>query len=267
MNPSRTVAVAGDAFTVTAPGWLAWQDAMQRAAAGYAGSDVRVLLDEVLLTAVRHPDGLPLSRSRLEALPVAGGDALLTVLLELVEQQRAALVLSVREFPGWVEIEGQEVGLRLQPWTFGARNDALRRALRPSGDGITVDLAAFELAMVLHCVTTLDGRRLQLDHLAAWPVPLGETVMAALERLCSAGAEEEALLQQCVRAGIDHPDLALIRLCRAFGWNPADVERMDARLAERLLVAIKAMETPRAPAAPPPVFDGEGVTRIIVMDD
>lgn len=267
MDPRRQVILAGGEFTVVSPAWLAWQAALERAAARNDGADAAELLAEVLLTAVQTPEGTPVRRSDLEALPAADGDALMSALLDLLEEQRRALGLTVKPYSGWTEIEGKGAGLRLTPWTFGARNAALRMALCPAGNGVALDMAAFDRAMVLTCVTLLDGRPLTPEQVAAWPVPLGEAVMAELDRLCGVGAGEEATLLRCIETGAEHPDLALLRLCRAFGWSPAEVEEMDARLAERLLTLLRIVEPSPASASPRVESRGEGVTRILVHDD
>lgn len=275
---------------MVAPGWAAWQGALQRAAARDS-DDAAALLAEVLAIAVRRGDGSPVARPALESLPAPDGDALLTALLELLEEQKRGLTLTTEDYPGWVEITAKGLGLRLQPWTFGARNQALRQALRLTGGGLTLDLPAFDRAMILGCVATLDGRPLRPDEVDSWPVPLGEAVLTVLERLCTVGADEAGLLSRSVEAGLDHPDLALLRLCQVFGWKPAEVEQMDAQLAERLLTALRLLDaarphaadpgsTPPGLAAPvgaavpagvgrptlPGAADGEGVTRIVVHD-
>jgi hypothetical protein len=104
-----------------------------------------------------------------------------------------------------------------------------------------------------------------------WPVPLGEAVIGLLDRLNGVERHEAELLQVCVRTGQAHPDLALVELCQAFGWSPAEVERLDARTAQRLWAAWRvlaggASPGAAAPAKPVAAPEPEGVTRILVHD-
>lgn len=273
MALTRAVELSTGQVIMTVPVWRQWQDALNRAAAREDCDDAGALLSEVLLVSAQRTDGSLLRRSEIEGLPVQDGDALLIALSELLEQQSQQMALAEREFPDWIELEGQGVALRLRSWTFGERNEALRQALRPWGQGVHLDITVFERAMVLRCVTEINGQPLSPEQVSAWPVALGEAVMAALDRLCAPAAGEQDLLERSVNAGLDHPDLALVRLCQAFGWSPQEVERMDARLGERLLGALRVTGFQNTPAAspvgnPPGIMPQvEGVTRILVRDD
>lgn len=274
MSATRDVPVDAGRFTIRVPGWPAWRSALQRAAE-QGPADVRALLAEALLTAVHDAGGRPLTRPELEALPAEDGDALLIALADALEAERQALNLQVREGPGGAEVEGHGVQLRLRPWSFGERNEALRRALRLTGGQVTVDLVSFEMGMVQGCVTGADGRPAAPGDMANWPVALGDAVVDALDRLNGLGNADEAILQACLQTGLDHPDLALLRLCRTFGWTPAEAAGIDAGMAQRLLAALRAAGEP-APtggvrSAPTKdgrwVPSGEGVTRILVRDE
>lgn len=219
-------------FTVRAPRWLAWQVAL---AAGSAGADA--LLEACLLACIEEP----VTRAELQALPAAEGDELLTQALALIEAERAALRLQV----SGRQVTGEGIDLSLQPWSFGERNAALREALRLVGGQVTIDLLAFERAMLLGCVPGLTP-----EGLATWPVPLGEAVLGALDRLTRT---DGALLQAAIAQGMPHPDLSLVQLCRAFGWTPEQVERLDAGLAERLLAVVGALGLPSAQGVGLPV--------------
>ncbi len=252
----QVVTVGSDRFRVRAPRWWPWNEALER-----AGGDSARLVEECLLTCLEGG-----SREIIRSLPAAEGDRLLTAALQAVEAERTALGLTVDEGPTEWRVRGAGVDLRLHPWTFGERNDALRRSLRLRGGQVTLDLPAYERQLLQACVTTQDGERLTAEAIAAWPVPLGEVVMQALDRLNGLEEEHAAVLEVCIREGRDHPDLALLYLCQHFGWNPEQVERMDARTAERLLSALKVLEQGRSQAAAT-VPSGEGVSRIIVDDD
>lgn len=224
-------------FQVRAPRWLAWQVAL---AAG--GEGAAALLESCLLACI---DG-PVTRAELQALPATEGDELLTQALALIEAERAALRLEVTGR----RVTGEGIDLLLQPWTFGERNAALRDALRLMGGQVTIDLLAFERATLLGCVRLADGRPLSPAALEEWPVPLGEAVLGALDRLTRT---DGALLQAAIAQGLPHPDLSLVQLCRAFGWTPEQVERLEAPLAERLLAVVGALGLPSAQGVGLPV--------------
>jgi len=245
-------------FQIRAPRWWSWNEALER-----AGGDSARLVEECLLTCLEGG-----TREAIRSLPAAEGDRLLSAAFQAVEQERTTLGLAVDEGPAEWRVRGAGIDLRLHPWTFGERNDALRRSLRLKGGQITLDLPAYELQMLQACVTTQDGERLSAEAIAAWPVPLGEVVMQALDRLNGPEEGHTAILEACMREGREHPDLALLHLCQHFGWKPDQVERMDARTAERLLSALKLLEQGRPQAqAAAAAMEGEGVNRIIVDDD
>lgn len=265
-----TVAADGRPFMLAPPRWGPWQGALDRAAGG-----PEALLEECLLVSLRDADGYRLTHRDLAGLSAEAGDRLLGALLELIEQERAALDLSV----GAATIEGRGISLRVRGWTFGERNDALRRSLRLQDGQVTVDMSAYELQMVLQCVTHAEGQRLDAAEVQEWPVPLGEAVIGLLDRLNGVESHEAEILQACVRTGQAHPDIALVELCRAFGWSPAEAERLDARTAERLWAAWRVLAggAPHGVEAPVPVTaaataavagapEPEGVTRILVRD-
>ncbi|HLO03252.1 MAG TPA: hypothetical protein VK191_09095, partial [Symbiobacteriaceae bacterium] len=199
-------------FHVRAPRWLAWQVALSAGSEGAAA-----LLEACLLACIVDP----VTRTELQALPAAEGDELLTQALALIETERAALRLHGEGR----RVRGEGIDLQLQPWTFGERNAALRDALRLTGGQVTIDLLTFERSMLLGCVRLVDGAPLSPGALAEWPVPLGEAVLGALDRLTRT---DGALLQAAIAQGVPHPDLSLVQLCRAFGWTPEQVERLEA---------------------------------------
>ena len=246
-------------YKVRAPRWSEWQQALSAAGSGPA----RMLGN--LLSACTG-----LGPAEVEALPSATGDLLLAAVFELIEASRVALSLERTVSPEGLRVAGHGVDLMLRPWSFGERNAALERALYPAGDGVALDLPAFELAMVLACATPA-GHALTAAEVAGWPVPLGEAVIAALDELNGISPGREQLLLACVRHGTRHPDLDLLDLCLAFGWTPEQAEGLPARQAERLLAALgarRALEpVPAEPAAQaaPSAMSGE-VTRIVVTD-
>ncbi|MFZ5826112.1 MAG: hypothetical protein ACOY94_17590, partial [Bacillota bacterium] len=201
----------------------------------------------------------------VRSLQAQEGDQLLGLVLQAVEEEREALQVELIEGPEEWRIRGKGIDLRLHPWTFGERNEALRRSLRLTDGQISLDLPAYEMQMVQTCVTTEDGERLAQETVATWPLALGEMVTQALDRINGLEEQHGEILEACVREGRDHPDLSLLYLCRHFGWRPEQVERMDARLAERLLAALRVVEQGRLQAAA--ALQGEEVSRIIVDDD
>lgn len=252
---AQVVTIGEGRYTVRTPRWWAWTLALERA----VGDNAR-MMEECLLTCV---EGLTLDS--LRSLPAGVSDRLMAAALQAMEAERIALRLEVTEGPEEWRVRGMAFDLRLHPWTFGERNEALRRSLRLVAGRISVDLPAYEMQMLLTCVSTQDGERLMPEAIAEWPVPLGEVVIQALDRLNGLEEHHTAILEACVREGRDHPDLALLYLCQHFGWRPEQVERMDARLAERLLNTLKVAGRGRAQAAA--ASEGEGVTRILVEDD
>lgn len=251
---SQVVMIGDRRYTVTTPRWWPWSRALER-----AGADSARLLEECLLTCLEGQ-----SHESLRRLPAGEGDQLLAAALQTVEEERAALRIELTEGMEEWRVRGTGIDLRLHPWTFGERNEALRRALLLLEGRVTVDLPTYELQMLQACVTNPDGERLTADAIAGWPVPLGEVVIEALDRLNGVDESQTAILAACVREGRDHPDLALLYLCQHFGWRPEQVERMDARLAERLLTALKVVGRGAAQVA---AAAQEGVNRILVEDD
>ncbi|MFZ5816352.1 MAG: hypothetical protein ACOY93_13815 [Bacillota bacterium] len=252
---ARTLSIGDRQYTVQAPRWWRWTQALERG----AGDSAR-LLEECLLACLEGE-----SRETIRALPVGVGDQLMAAALRAVEEERLALRLEVLEGLEVWRVRGTGVELRLHPWTFGERNEALRRSLRLVDGRVSVDLAAYEMQMLQSCVTTEEGEHIGPQAIAEWPVALGEVVIQALDRLNGVAEEQAAILEASVRQGYDHPDLALLYLCQHFGWRPEQVERMDARLAERLLAALRLVD--RGPAQAAAAQQGEGVNRIIVEDD
>lgn len=246
---------------VRAPRWAEWQMALSRAGAG----PVRMLRD--LLGACAS-----LPAAEADQLPAATGDALLAAIFDLMEAQRAHLALERAPAPGGlVRLLGHGVDLTLRPWSFGERNHALERALLPEGEGVRLDLPAYETAMVLTCASP-PGHALTLSEVAGWPVSLGEAVIEVLDELNGVSPGREQVLLACIRQGERHPDLDLLDLCLAFGWTPEQAEGLAARQAERLLAALGARRA-ASPATPveaaaraaPAAMAGE-VTRIAVTD-
>lgn len=252
---AQVVSIGEKRFRLRAPRWWLWTQALER-----AGGDSGRMLEECLLTCLEGE-----TPESVRSLQAQEGDRLLGLVLEAVEQERTALQIQVTEGPEEWRVKGQGIDLRLHPWTFGDRNEALRRSLRLAGGQIDLDLPAYEMQMVQACVTAEDGERLAPEAIADWPLPLGEVVVQALDRINGLEEQHRDILEACVRDGRDHPDLSLLYLCRHFGWRPEQVERMDARLAERLLAALKVVEQGRAQAAA--ALQGEEVSRIIVDDD
>lgn len=252
---AQVVVVGERSYTVRTPRWSAWTGALERA----AGDSAR-LLEECLLTCV---EGLTIESVR--SLPAAEGDRLMAAALQALEEERAALRFEVLEGAEEWRIQGGSYDLRLHPWTFGERNEALRRSLRLQAGQIAVDLSTYELMMLQTCVSATNGERLTPEQIAEWPKPLGELVIQSLDRLNGLEVNYTAVLDACVREGRDHPDLALLYLCQHFGWRPEQVERLDARLAQRLLAALKVVERGRTQSVAA-ALDGEGVNRIIVED-
>lgn len=251
----QEVRIGGRLFSLRAPRWWPWIQALDKA----AGDSAR-LLEESLLTCVEGD-----VVQALRSLKVQEGDRLLEAVLRAAEEERTALGLELLEGPEEWRVKGHGVDLRLHPWTFGERNEALRRSLSLVGGQVTVNLPVYEMQMLQDCVTTGEGERLPPAAVVEWPLPLGDMVIQALDRLNGVEEREREILQVCVREGREHPDLALLYLCRSFGWRPEQVERMDARLAERLLAALKAVEQERNEAGT--ALHREGVTRIVVEDD
>ena len=246
---------------VRAPRWSEWQRALSAAGAGPAR-----MLEDLLASCTG------LSPAEAEMLPAATGDGLLGAIFDLMERQRATLALERTANPGGgVRLMGHGVDLTLRPWSFGERNAALERALLTDGEGVWLDLPAFELAMVLCCAAPA-GRALSAAEVAAWPVALGDAVISALDELNGVAPGREQLLAACLRSGVRHPDLDLLDLCLAFGWTPEQAEGLAARQAERLLAALgarRAQEPAPAEAAvsrpAPAAMTGE-VTRIVIAD-
>lgn len=253
---AQVITVGSREYTVRTPRWWPWTQALERA----AGDQTR-MLEECLLTCVES-----MSLESMRSLPVGEADRLMAAALQAMEEERNALRLEVIEDPEEWRVQGTACDLRLHPWTFGERNEALRRSLRLAGGRIAVDLPAYELIMLQTCLSTRDGERLTPDAIAEWPVPLGEVVIQALDRLNGLEENHTAILEACVHEGRDHPDLALLYLCQHFGWRPEHVERLDSRLAERLLTALKVVGRSRTQAAAATMGE-EGVNRIIVEDD
>jgi hypothetical protein len=264
----RTVVVEGGRFTVVPPSFTDWQGALDRACPG-GQPDAQRLVEECLLTCVRRADNSgPVSRGALQSLTARDGDALLSAALELIDGQRQWLDLVVRAQADGVAIRGTGVQLWLTPWSFGERNDALRRALRVDAGQVVLDMGSYEQAMVRRCVAGSEP-----EDPSAWPVPLGEVVLRELDRLNGVEPAFTETLAACLRTGQEHPDLALLELCRAFGWTPEQAERMGARAGQRLVATLQVVQAEAgagyATAAPAalPSEGGEGVTRILVHDD
>lgn len=275
---TASVEADGRRFAVAAPTWAAWQSALEQAAPDGTVDEQRVV-EECLRACVR--EGLQ-GRGDLRELSRDARSGLMGQVMELIDWQRTTLDLRLEAHPDGALIRGDGIRLRLRPWSFGERNDALRQSLRLHQGEVSVDLAAFERAMVLCCAAGVNGEQLTPEEVAAWPVPLGEAVLQALDGLNGLEADYTEVLQACVKAGREHPDLQLAELCKAFGWAPAQALDLDGRTAERLLIGLRAakgagspkrLETKRpaiaesqvAPAAFP--GPGEGVTRIVVTDD
>lgn len=255
-------------WRVKAPAWSDWQRSLDRST-GDGVLEPWQLAAECLTSCVRDEEGRPIDAS---ALADGDRDRLLTVALDLLEQESRLLALSAAQVPGGALVSGNGVSLRLRPWSFRERNEALQAALRLQGADVALDLAAYERSMVQACVSGPDGRPPDGDDIAAWPVALGDTVVQTLERLNSPPPDYLATLAACVQTGHEHPDLQLVRLCRAYGFSPADALAIDARLAEQLLAGMDWLQ----PLASPPaamvapvtaVAAEEGVTRIVVSDD
>lgn len=267
---ARNVQVGGRNWAVRPPLWGQWQAAMQ---AGLGSGrpvalDAAALLELCLLPCVTGPNG-PVGLTELRALPARDGDLLLAAALELLESERERLNLQREDAPDGVTLRSGGLTLKLRPWSFGARNQALAACFRLVDGEPQVDMPAFERAMVGTCATIWNGEQslsISQGEAAAWPVPLGEAVVQVLDELNGLDPERESLLRACALRGIPHPDLTLLHLCRTFGWTPTVAESIDAHQAERLLAALRALAAP--PPAPPSgaaAADGGEVTRIIVV--
>lgn len=265
---SRNVSVDGRTYSVRPPRWGQWQAALEAGLGEAPLLDAAALLELFLLPCLQGPAG-SLTLSELRTLPAAAGDALLSAALELLEGERQRLDLQLSHTQGGLLLTGAGVRLRLRPWSFGERNRVLAACLRLVDGEPRVDLPAYERAMLAACATALDPegvtRSLSQAEVADWPVPLGEAAVQALDELNGVDPDRDAVLQACVQRGLAHPDLALLHLCRSFGWTPDLVERMEARQAERLLAALRALSAPPAPPAAGAAGEGE-VTRIVVAD-
>lgn len=283
-----SVMAGGRELRVVPPGWFAWQDALESAARPGGDVDPQKLLEEALAASVRDGEGRRVERAVLQSFSSEDGDRLVSAMLDLIEQQRRSLALQLdEEKPGRYRLEGRGVSLKLRAWTFGERNDALRRALRVVGGQVALNLSGYERMMILTCVRTARGGALDPAAVSAWPVPLGQGVLQGLDLLNGVEKNHAEVLAACIATGHDHPDLTMIRLCQAFGWQPEQVQSMDARTAERLALGLRELEkaglVPQGAAAAPAVSYAapaavgpapgyvapgqEGVTRIIVTDD
>ncbi|TJY42633.1 hypothetical protein E5161_07205 [Cohnella pontilimi] len=273
---SRTeVEADGRIFIVEAPRWTEWQAALDRASSDRQGpADPRLLLEECLLVCVRAAEGSAITRKDLRELPAPDGDKLLAAALAMIAGQREALRLSVEPCGRGTKIRADGMRLLLKPWTFGERNDALRRSLQLQEGRVRLDLGLYEKLMIAACVTWEDGG--EGADPAEWPVPLGETVMRELDRLNGVDPDYEDTAAACLRSGIDHPDLAMIRLCRAFRWSPEQIEPMNARMGESLLAGLRVLERQAAAAAHsegtgvnslPSSSSDTGVTRIVILEE
>jgi hypothetical protein len=271
---ARNVQVAGRNYGVRPPRWGEWQAAM---AAGLVLSpglslDAAALLEACLLPCVTGPEGA-LTLAALRALPTSAGDGLLTAALDLLESERERLNLQRTEEGDGALISGEGLQLRLRPWSFGERNRALATCLRLVDGEPILDLGSFERMMVCTCATRItDGiaHHLGPSEVVDWPVPLGEVVVQALDELNGVDPVRDAVLKACIERGQSHPDLTLIHLCRTFGWTPTVVEGLEARQAERLLAALRALEAPPLAARPQATTHSDSpreVTRIIVESD
>jgi hypothetical protein len=268
---ARNVAVNGRTYAVRPPAWGEWQAAMAAGlGAGRPGEvDAAALLELCLLPCLTGPQGA-VGLAELRALPAAAGDSLLAAALDLLESERERLDLRRTDGPEGVTLHAGGLQLRLRPWTFGERNRALGACFRLVAGEPCIDMAAFERAMVSTCVTAVAGeappRPVTPAEAAGWPVPLGEAVVQVLDELNGLDPQRDEVLQACVQRGIPHPDLTLLHLCRTFGWTPAVAESLEARQAERLMAALRALSAPPAATAAGPAQSGGEVTRIIVSD-
>lgn len=268
---ARNVQVNGRTYAVRPPTLGDWQAAM--AAGLRAGPrpemDAAALLELCLLPCAMGPDGR-LSLAELRELPVTAGDELLAAALEMLEGERARLEIEREDRPDGVTLRASGLQFRLRPWTFGERNRSLATCFYLVDGEPRIDLIAFEQAMICTCVTVgSDGsvRYLTPAEVAGWPVPLGEAILQVLDELNGLDPEREGVLRVCVEQGLPHPDLTLLHLCRTFGWTPSVVEELEARQAERLLAAMRALGAPpAAPGGTAPAVEGEEVTRIVVAD-
>ncbi|MFC5704134.1 hypothetical protein ACFPVX_22840 [Cohnella faecalis] len=242
--PARSVVRWGDAtYRIEAPTWFAWQDAMERSTRTDGNVDAQRLLEEALAVTARDENDQRLSIDSIRLLSALDGDRLLAGTLELIERQRQYYAFREQEQPdGSIALLGNQVYLKLQSWTFGERNDVLRRSLRLENGQAAVDMALYERMMILACVRTGEDTRLQPSELSGWTVPFGEKVLELLDQLNGIESRYDELLQACLDSGQHHPDLDLIQLCRTFGWYPDRVLGLDAQLAERLSAGVRILK-------------------------
>lgn len=263
---AQWVEAAGTRFVVTAPAWAVWQSVMERAAVRGEVEPWEVAA-ECLGACVQDGAGGPVAPASLSD---EDRDRLLVAVLDQLEQERRLLALEVREGPTATMISGAGLHLILRPWSFGLRSEALRAALYVRGGEVGIDLPTFDRAMVLACAVHGDGSPVTAAELTTWPVPLGEAVVEALDRLNSPEPDHDAVLAACLQTGCEHPDLQVLRLCQAFGLSPVEAQALDSRVAGRLLNAAKAVQeaagSKTATDRPTAASGQEGVTRILVTD-
>lgn len=246
-QPTERVEAAGGTYVAFAPTWGRWRQALDRAAE--AERDPGLLLEQCLLAGIRSEDGGELDEQRLRQMPSADGDRMLSVILGLIERQREELAIAIDRAEASSKLTTAAGGrYRVRGWSFGERNDALREAMRLHGDKVLLDLNVYERRQLAICVSA-EGE--EPADPSGWPIALGEAVMAELDRLNGAEPDRDRLLAACVRHGIDHPDLALARLCGAFGWTPEQAEGLSARTGERLAAALRALSRHGAEPARP----------------
>lgn len=147
---------------------------------------------------------------------------------------------------GWLELDGDRAQLR--PWTHGERLRALGDSVVTGARGeASFDVAAYLRAMVRASVQAWAPAARDPDALDA------ASTAALLDAVVSLNVPEgqlEDALGEPLHAGAQEVAATTLRLCRAMGWTPSQVQAAPAAEIDRLLELLDTVEG-RAGRAPP----------------
>lgn len=145
---------------------------------------------------------------------------------------------------GWLELGS--IRVRLRPWTWAERAEAVRASTTRRPDGAQeFSVERYLRAMVEASIAAVDPPGAEIRAVPGAAAALIDAVVALSvagerveDRMVGAGGESGRALS-----------LTTLRLCKALGWTPSQVWSAPAAEIDRLLALLDAVEAQAAPRA------------------